>query len=96
MSRKKPYSSHKQFRLSEPFLPRTGKNHHELQIPRYQPQDTLVADLSEDSSLRPAFFIYNRHTMYLLTSPILSFILFIFSSFTLIIIHSEVLLCYNI
>jgi len=27
---------------------------------------------------------------------ILSFILFIFSSFILIIIHSEVLLCYNI
>ena len=61
---KKPYSSHKQFRLSEPFLPRTGKNHHELQIPRYQPQDTLVADLSEDSSLRPALLILYLQQTY--------------------------------
>ena len=34
--------------------------------------------------------------MYLLTSPILSLILFVFSSFMLIIIYSEVLLCYSV
>lgn len=79
----KPYCLHKQFRLSEPFLLRTGKNPPEIRVPRCQPRNTLVADHSEDSSLRPALLILSpQHTYHISVELLPSFHLF-FSYFPL-------------
>lgn len=59
----KPYCLHKQVRHSEPFLSRNGENPPEIQAPGCQPRDTLAADLSKNSSLRPALIILSpQHT----------------------------------